>query len=69
MVAAAQCMVSKSVATNIKSDDSRAVFTHCYGHCINQAASDSMKTSRIVKDALETTHGITRFVKIIFTEA
>ena len=28
-----------------------------------------MKTSRIVKDALETTHEITRLVKIIFTEA
>ena len=34
-----------------------------YGHFINLAASDSMETSRIVKDALETTHEITRHIK------
>ena len=53
----------KSVATNIKSDEPRAVFTHFYGHCINLAASGSMKTSRIMKDALETTYEITRLIK------
>ena len=63
MMAAAQCLVPKSVATNIKSGERRAVFTHFYGHCINLAASDSMKTSRIMKDALETTHEITRLIK------
>ena len=31
--------------------------------CINLAASDSMKTSRNMKDALETTHEITRLIK------
>ena len=46
-----------------QTDEPRAVFTHFYGHCINLAASDSMKTSRIVKDALETTHEITRHIK------
>ena len=44
MMAAAQCLVPKSVATNIKSDEQIAVFTHFYGHSINLAASDSMKT-------------------------
>ena len=52
MLAAAQ----RSVATNIKSDKPRAVFTDFYGHYINRAASGSMKTSRIMKDVLETTH-------------
>ena len=63
MMAAAQCLVPKSVATNIKSDEPIAVFTHFYGHIINLAASDSMKTSRTMKDALETTHEITRLIK------
>ena len=52
-----------SVATNIKSDERRAVFTHVYGHCLNLAASDSMKKGRIMKDALEPTHEITRLIK------
>ena len=63
MMAAAQCMVPKRVATNIKSDESIAVFTHFYGHSINLAPSDSMKPSRIMKYALETTHAITRLIK------
>ena len=53
----------KGVAKNIKSDEPRAFFTHCYGHSLNLAASDSMKTSRIMKDALETTHEITKLIK------
>ena len=55
MMAAAYCLPvpKKKVATNIKSDEPRAIFTQCYGHSPNIAASDSMKTSRIMKDALE----------------
>ena len=54
-----------SVAPNIKSDERRTAFTHVYYYCINIAASDtdSMKTSRIMKDALEPTHKITRLIK------
>ena len=49
----------------IKSDEPIAVFTHFYmvTLSINLAASDNMKTSRIMKDALETTHEITRLIK------
>ncbi len=50
-----------SVATNIKSEQSRAIFTQC--HSLNLTASDSMKTSQIMKDALETTHEITKLIK------
>ena len=53
----------KRVATNIKSDEPRTVFTHFYGHCINLAASDSMITSRIMIHAIGTTHAITRLIK------
>ena len=53
----------KGVGTNFKLDESRALFTHCYDHSLNLAASDSMKTSRIMEDALETTHEITKLIK------
>ena len=63
MMATAQCLVPKSVATIIKSDEPIAFFTYFYGHNINLASSHSMKTSRSMKDALETTHAITRLIK------
>ena len=44
---------AKCVAINIKSDEPRAVFTHCYGYCIHLAASDRMKTSRFMKMSLK----------------
>ena len=47
MMAAAQCLVPKSVPTNIK---------YGYDHFINLSASDSLKTSRLMKDALDTIH-------------
>ena len=61
MMDAAQSLVSKKPSS--QTYESRAVFTHFYGHCINLAASDSMQISRIVKDALETTYEITRHIK------
>ena len=56
-------LCQKSVAINIKSDEPRPLFTQCYGHSLNLTASDSMKASRIMKDALETTHEITKLIK------
>ena len=41
----------------------RAVYTHCYGHSLNLAASDVLKESKIMKEALETTHEITKLIK------
>ena len=63
MMDAAQSLVPETVATNITSDEPRAVITHLYGHCINIPASNSMQTSRILKDTLETNHEIIRFIK------
>ena len=44
-------------------EDCRAVYTHCYGHSLNLAASDAIKSSKMMKDALETTHEITKLIK------
>ncbi len=42
-----------SVAKYISDDiEPKALFAHCYGHALNRAASDTVKKSKIVKDAL-----------------
>ncbi len=51
------------VAKKICDLESRAVYTHCYGHSLNLAASDILKDSKIMKEALETTHEITKLIK------
>lgn len=51
------------VATLISSIEPRAVYTHCYGHSLNLAASDALKESKLMNDALETVHEITKLIK------
>ena len=62
---AANMAGSKSgVAMQIKSEEPRAVFTHCYGHALSLACGDAIKHCKILRDALETTHEITKLVKL-----
>ena len=42
------------VAKRISDQEPHAVFTHCYGHSLNLAASDTVKKSKLLKQALET---------------
>ena len=51
------------VAKRIADIEPRALFTHCYGHSLNLAANDTIKNSRVMKSALETTHEITKLIK------
>lgn len=51
------------VAKQINDLETRAVYTHCYGHSLNLAASDTLKESKLMKEALETTHEITKLIK------
>ena len=54
---------SKSgVAKQISTTEPRAIYTHCYGHALNLAASDSIKKSKVMKDALDTTHEICKLI-------
>ena len=43
-----------------KKIESRALYTHCYGHALNLAAQDSIK---IMEDTLDTTYEITKLIK------
>ena len=52
------------VAKRVQDEEARAVFTHCYSHSLNLAAGDSIKKSKIMKSTLETTHEITKLIKL-----
>ena len=50
------------VAAMIKSEEPRALFTHCYGHSLNLAVSDTLK-KKILKDATDTLIEVTKLIK------
>ena len=39
------------VAKQITDEEPRAIYLHCYGHALNLAAADSVKNSKVLKDA------------------
>ena len=51
------------VAKRISELEPRAIFTHCYGHALNLVACDTLKKSKLMKNALELTHEITKLIK------
>lgn len=55
--------VRNGVAKRIQDEQPNAFFTHCYGHSLNLAVSDTVRQCNTMKSALETTHEITKLVK------
>ncbi|XP_041374138.1 zinc finger MYM-type protein 1-like [Gigantopelta aegis] len=53
----------KGVAVNISSRESRAVYTHCYGHALNLAVSDSVKGSKVMRDSLDSVYEMSKLIK------
>ena len=51
------------VAAQILAEESRATYTHCYGHALNLAASDMVKKNKILRDTLDTVFEISKLVK------
>ena len=43
----------RGVATQIQTEEGRAILTHCYGHALNLAVGDTMKQSKVCRDALD----------------
>ena len=41
----------------------RALYTHCYAHALNLAVADTVKQSKVCRDAQDTTFEITRLIK------
>ena len=61
--ASAMSSIKSGVAKQICDIEPRALFTHCYGHALNLAASDVLKQSKMMSDALDLTHEITKLTK------
>lgn len=61
--ASAMSGTKNGVAKKICDVEPRAVYTHCYGHALNLAASDTEKKCKVLKDALDTTHEISKLIK------
>ena len=51
------------VATKLQQEEPRAVYTHCYGHALNLACGDTIKKSKVMRDALDTAYEIVKLVK------
>ena len=51
------------VAKQLNDEESRAVYIHCYGHALSLAAGDSIKNSKIMKDALDITFEVSKLIK------
>ena len=51
------------VAKLVQDKEPRTLYTHCYGHSLNLAASNMLQKIIILKSAMETTHEITKLIK------
>ena len=51
------------VAAQIATEESRAIYTHCYCHALNLAISDALKNCKVCRDALDIAFEITKLVK------
>ena len=65
--AAAMSGAKSGVVARLYAVDPRAVFTHCYGHALNLACADTIRQCKLMRDALDTTHKITKLIKEIST--
>lgn len=54
------------VEKQLSDKESRAVYIHCYGHALNLAAADSIKNSKVMKDALNVTYEVSKLIKIFY---
>ena len=63
MMVPAMSGANKGVAKQLSDIKSRAVYTHCYGHSLNLAIGTSIKQSKVMRDALDTTLIISQLIK------
>ena len=61
--AAAMAGCRSGVAKMISDEEPRALFTHCYGHALNLACSDTVRNCDCMKDSLSTTYEIVKLIK------
>ena len=53
----------RGVVVQIKNEEKRALYTHCYAHSIQLAVGDTMKASPVLKHTIANTYELTKLVK------
>jgi len=53
----------RGVAANITQKEPRAVYTHCYGHALNLAVGDTVRSCKILPDTMDTVHEVSKLIK------
>jgi hypothetical protein len=53
----------RGVATQLMTEEPRALLTHCYGHALNLAVSDAMKKSNVCRVALDITYEVSKLIR------
>ena len=48
----------------MKALNCKSVCTHCYGHALNLAVADAIKSAKCISDALETVREIAKLAKM-----
>ena len=51
------------VSTQLLRKEPHAIYTHCYGHSLNLAGHVTIRSIKVVKDALDTTFELSNFLK------
>ncbi|XP_068227994.1 uncharacterized protein [Palaemon carinicauda] len=51
------------VAMQLENIESRALYTHCYGHSLNLACLDAIKQKKLMRDTPDDTREITKLIK------
>ena len=54
---------TSGVAKQIQEKESRAVLTHCYGHALNLAISDTIKQSKLCRDSMDTAFEVSKLIR------
>ena len=55
--------IRNGVATQIRAEEPRAIYSHCYGHALNLAACDTVKKNKILRDVLDSVFEISKLLK------
>ena len=56
--------IRNGVAAQMCAVEPRALYSHCYGHALNLATSDTIKKNKILRDVLDTVFEITKLLKL-----
>ena len=51
------------VVVQIKKEQQRKLYSHCYAHSLNLAVGDTMKSSNVLQDTIDTTFELTKLIK------